>query len=48
MRHLTRLEQLEYQIEFLKEQKKALDEFISQTEDELKIEREKVKKNEKK
>lgn len=46
MRHLTRLEQLEYQIEFLREQRRLLDDFIKQTENELKVEREKVKKKE--
>lgn len=45
MRHLTRLEQLEYRIEFLREQRRLLDDFIKQTESELKVEREKVKKN---
>lgn len=47
MRHLTRLEQLEYRIEFLREQRRLLDDFIKQTESELKVEKEKekVKKN---
>ena len=46
MRHLTRLEQLEYRIEFLKEQRRLIDEFIKLTENELEEEKEKVKKKE--
>lgn len=47
MRHLTRLEQLEYQINFLKEYRKQLDALIYFRENELKEvkEKEKVKKN---
>lgn len=42
IRHLTREEQLKWRIRFLQDQKKALEEYLKDTEEEL----EKVKKKE--